>query len=76
VDESKPLVAGLYERKNHLDLLFLHLLLIDASGTRVPAVDINQVRRASNHITDLCVRVQTPTPLLQSDLRHLYRTIS
>ena len=35
-------VIGLFERKNHLDLLFLHLLLIDASGTRVPAVDINQ----------------------------------
>ena len=35
-------VTGLFDRKNHLDLLFLHLLLIDASGTRVAAVDINQ----------------------------------
>jgi len=35
-------VTALYKRENHLDLLFLHLLLIDASGTRVPAVDINQ----------------------------------
>ena len=35
-------VTGLFDRKNHLDLLFLHLLLVDASGVRVPAVDINQ----------------------------------
>ena len=69
-------VAGLYERQNHLDLLFLHLLLIDASGTRVPAVDINQVRRASGHIIVLCVRVKIPTPCLRSDLTHLFRTIS
>jgi hypothetical protein len=41
-------VKGLFERKNHLDLLFLHLLLIDASGTRVPAVDINQDLNVGN----------------------------
>jgi len=35
-------VVSLFKRENHLDLLFLHLLLIDASGTRVAAVDINQ----------------------------------
>ena len=29
-------VRGLFSRENHLDLLFLHLLLVDASGTRVP----------------------------------------
>ena len=26
-------VTGLFDRKNHLDLLFLHLLLVDASGS-------------------------------------------
>ena len=41
-------VTGLYDRANHLDLLFLHLLLIDASGTRVPAVDINQDLNVGN----------------------------
>ena len=41
-------VFGLFKRENHLDLLFLHLLLIDASGTRVPAVDINQDLNISN----------------------------
>ena len=41
-------VSGLFDRKNHLDLLFLHLLLIDASGARVPAVDINQDLNVGN----------------------------
>ena len=35
-------VKDLYARKNHLDALLLILLLVDASGARVPAVDINQ----------------------------------
>ena len=41
-------VRGLFSRENHLDLLFLHLLLVDASGTRVPAVDINQDLNVGN----------------------------
>ena len=35
-------VKELYARGNHLDTLLSILLLVDASGARVPAVDINQ----------------------------------
>ena len=36
-------VESLWDRKNHLDLLFLHLLLIDASGRDVqPALVIGR----------------------------------
>lgn len=38
MDQAKEL----YERKNHLDTLVMILLLVDASGFRVPAMDINQ----------------------------------
>jgi hypothetical protein len=41
-------VFSLFKRENHLDLLFLHLLLIDAAGVRVPAVDINQDLNVQN----------------------------
>jgi hypothetical protein len=41
-------VTGLFERENHLDLLFLHMLLLDAAGARVPAVDINQDLNVGN----------------------------
>lgn len=41
-------IKELYGRKNHLDLLLLILLLVDASGVRVPAVDINQDITLSN----------------------------
>ena len=41
-------VTSLFKRENHLDLLFLHMLLLDAAGARVPAVDINQDLNVGN----------------------------